>query len=438
MTRHRAAILLLALLASTTTTAQSGWQTHTRAGEWAFAQGDVKHAEAEFKTALTIAQDFPAGDQRLETSLENLARLYELGSDFDRAQPHYQLLLVAKESRLGQDDPALLDTLVAVARVSQPMGDLPTAQESLQRYAHIAELSQKADPAQWWRVLVTLARTETIQDHAEEALEWQRKAAEVMAIDPRATESERAEVLESLAHMEIVAGEGRRAELLLNEVAELRKVEDEADAAGSTLAHAAEVAFAAGEIEIAERFAMKALNLAPNAEAEFASRRVLADASWMRVNRGTDNLADLMLAAKDSEELTRARDRLRAVLILEGESNAETLAKLVQVDVLRGHPDEASQWQQRLLAQVELVEGTSSRSAVKARRDLVLLLVAAGRNEEALEENSIVLNAMEIEYGPQDLRLVPVLEQQLDLLTRVGRKKDAKAVKKRLKKISRN
>jgi tetratricopeptide (TPR) repeat protein len=416
--------------------AQTDWGAHTRAGEWAFAQGDTDHAEAEFRTALTIAQEFPAGDPRLETSLENLARLYEHGSDFDRAQPNYQLLLVAKEMRLGQDDPGLLDTLVAVARVSQPKGDLPTAIESLQRYAQIAESSQKADPAQRWRVLVTLARTETIQDHDEEALKWQRKAAEVLPNDPRATESERAEVLESLAHMEIAAGEGRRAEILLNEVVELRKVEDEADAAGTTMAQAADVAFAAGEFEIAERMAMMALNVAPNAEAELTARRILADASWMRVGRGTDSLADLMLAANDSEELIRARDRLRAMLVLEGENNTETLSRLVQVDVLRGHSEEASRWQRRLLAQAELTDGSSSPWVMEARRDLVLLLVAAHRNEEALAENTIVLNAMEVAYGQQDPRLVPVLEQQLDLCTRVGRKKDAKAVKKRLKKFS--
>jgi len=285
--------------------------------------------------------------------------------------------------------------------------------------------------------LVTLARTETIQDHDKEALKWQRKAAEVLTNDPRAKESERAEVLESLAHMEIIAGEGRRAELLLNEVADLRTVEDEADAAGSTMARAAEVAFAAGETETAERLAIKALNLVPNAEAELTARRVLADASWMRVNRGTDSLADLMLAANDSEELTRARDRLRALLVFEGDNNTETLAKLVQVDVLRGHSEEAAQWQRRLLAQAEVTSSTSSQSAMNARRDLILLLVAADRNEEALAENSIVLDAMEAEFGPQDPRLVPVLEQRLDLFTRVGKKKDAKAVKKRLKKMSR-
>ncbi len=141
-------ILVIAILTAGAAGAQNTWSTHTNAGEYAFARGDLKRAESEFQSALEIAQTLPAGDRRLETSLENLARLYEHESDFNRAQPLYQLLLAATEFRLGTEDPALLGVLFAVARVSQPMGDWPTVEESLKRFAAIAGASGDADPRQ--------------------------------------------------------------------------------------------------------------------------------------------------------------------------------------------------------------------------------------------------------------------------------------------------
>ena len=145
--RNRAvATFIFILVAAAVVGAQSDWSTHTRAGEYAFAQGNHEYAEREFQAALQIAQDFPPGDRRLETSLGNLGRLYEHDSDLDRAQPLYQLMLAVQEARVGMKDPELLGTLYAVARVSQPMGDLPTAKDSLERYAEIAETSGAADP----------------------------------------------------------------------------------------------------------------------------------------------------------------------------------------------------------------------------------------------------------------------------------------------------
>ena len=197
-------VLVIATIAAFPADAQDSWSTHTNAGEYAFARGDLDRAESEFQAALEIAQGFPAGDTRLETSLENLARLYEHESDFDRAQPLYQLLVAAKEFRLGEEDPALLSSLYAVARVSQPMGDLPTVESSLQRFAAIAEASGKADPRQRWQVLQMLARMQTIQGEPERAVEWQRQAAEAIVKDREATSGERIDVLVSLAEMELI------------------------------------------------------------------------------------------------------------------------------------------------------------------------------------------------------------------------------------------
>ncbi len=425
-------VLLLITFAVCGVHAQDSWSAHTRAGEYAFARGDLERAEAEFQAALEIAQQLPAGDRRLETSLENLARLSEHESDFDRAQSLYQLQLAAEEMRVGEEDPVLLDTLLAVARAAQPSGDVPTVQESLTRYTQIAETTGKADPGRWWRALAILARTETIQEHHESALRWQRRAVEVLDDDRGATETERADAIETLARMELVAGEGRRAEMLLVKVAQLRTAEDEADATADTMASGAAVAFGAGEPVTAERLAMRALNAAPNAEAELMARRVLADISWVRVGRGTDDLAVLLAAATEDEELVRARDRLRSLNVLENGENRETLTRLVQVEALRGHPGEAARWQQQVLA-LALADG----NALAARQDLVTLLAAAGELDEALAENAAILADLEAQHGAADPRLLPVLEQRLELLIRAGHKKEAKKVRKRVKKLAR-
>ena len=417
--------------------AQSSWGTHTRAGEYAFAQGDLKRAESEFQAALEIAQRFPAGDLRLETGLENLARFYEHESDLDKAQPLYQLMLAAQEVRLGTEDPGLLGTLYAVARVSQPMGDLPTAKDSRERYAEIAETSGTGDPRHQWQALSLLARLEIITDDNDAALQWQRRAVEAVAEDPGATADERADQLESLAQMELTAGEGRRAEMALVQLATLRQDEDEADAMAQTMAEGSAAAFAAGEFETAERLAMRTLNAHPNTAAETTARTVLADISWAWVSRGTDDLDILLSAAGDDEELHRADNRLRALAVLENDRNPETLRRQVQVKVLRAQPAEAARRQRELIVIIDETEGPASTGALAARSDLVTLLAAAGEYDEALAVNTAVLAEMEADFGADDPRLLPVLEQRIEVLTAAGQKKQAKKIGKRMKKLAR-
>ena len=432
--RLRTAIALtVAVLAAVAAGAQGSWSAHTSAGEYAFARGDLERAESEFRAALEIAQGLPAGDRRLETSLENLARLYEHESDFDRAQPLYQLLLAAKEHRLGSENPALLNSLYAVARVSQPMGDLPTVESSLERFAAIAETSGEADPRQHWQVLQMLARMQTIQEKPDQAVRWQRLAAEAIADDRGATSEERIHLLVGLAEMELVAENGPAAERLYVEVAELRKEEDEADAFPDTMAEGAETALNAAAFETAERLAMRATHAYPDANAELKARKVLAELSWIKVSRGTNDMENLLAAAADDEELVRARDRLRALIALEGADKRTTLTRLVQVEALRGQPASAADWQFKLL---EIV-ADDTEAAAAARRDLVTLLAAAGRYDEALAENAAVLADLEAQYGSSDKRLVPVLRQRMELYESAGNKKQAKKIRKRIKKLSR-
>ncbi len=88
------------------------------------------------------------------------------------------------------------------------MGDFPTVESSLTRFDAIASASGNADPRQWWQADAMLARMQIIQEDEAAALEWQRRAVEMLASDTNATAEERAIQLESLAQMELTAGEG--------------------------------------------------------------------------------------------------------------------------------------------------------------------------------------------------------------------------------------
>ena len=313
------------------------------------------------------------------------------------------------------------------------MGDLPTVESSLERFAAIAAASGEADPRQHWQVLQMLARMQTIQEKPDQAVKWQRRAAEVIGEDRAATVEERIDLLVSLAEMELVAENGSAAERIFVEVAELRKEDDEADAMPDTMAQGAELALATAQFETAERLAMRAINAHPDADAELKVRKVLVDLSWIKVNRGTNDMENLLAAAEDGEELVRARDRLRALLVLEGADKRTTLTRLAQVEALRGQPASAANWQLQLL---EIV-ADDTEAAAAARRDLVTLLAAAGRYDEALAENAVDLADLEAKYGPSDARLVPVLSQRQALYESAGNKKQAKKIKKQLKKLTR-
>jgi tetratricopeptide (TPR) repeat protein len=130
---------LILILMAVPAAAQTNWGGRTSAGEWAFSRGNFERAEAEFRAALEIAQEFPEDDVRLEESLRNLGRLYEHQSLFDKAEPMYLLLLAAEEHRVGPDSPEILDTLAALARVSVPSGDHPVAIDSLERFVAISD-----------------------------------------------------------------------------------------------------------------------------------------------------------------------------------------------------------------------------------------------------------------------------------------------------------
>ncbi len=70
-----------------------------------------------------------------------------------------------------------------------------------------------------------------------------------------------------------------------------------------------------------------------------------------------------------------------------------------------------------------------------AQENLVGLFTTANQIDKAVIANAWLISSQEQAWGESSSRLRPTLERQLDLLTQAGLKKEAKAVKKRLKKL---
>ena len=207
------------------------------------------------------------------------------------------------------------------------------------------------------------------------------------------------------------------------------------------LTAAAGTALGAGEIDVAERLAEKALEAATAEGLDLMPiDTILADTSWMRVRRGTDNLGDLYLGASPGPELDVAYDRLMKVHgAVDSETDPaiirENLARLAQVAALRGEVEDAAHWQRLFIDLQRELTGVDSAEAMASQENLIGLFTTANRIDKAATANAWLIATQEQAWGESSSRLRPALERQLDLLTRAGLKKEAKAVKKRLKQL---
>jgi len=136
----------------TDVSAQDGrWERVTAAGMQAFAQGDYTEAARQFQAALPLAEGRRPDDERLATSLIQLAAVYDAQGQYSDAAPLYQRALVLHEQLLGPDHPQVADVL--------------EAQEALQRKLHPVRSLLPWSPASRMA-----ARARHIREHAERAL----------------------------------------------------------------------------------------------------------------------------------------------------------------------------------------------------------------------------------------------------------------------------
>lgn len=433
---------MLMVLAAMPAISQSNWGGRTSAGEWAFSRGDFDRAEEEFRTALEIAQVLPQGDLRLEESLRNLGRLYEHQSRFDKAEPLFLLLLAAEEHRLGTDSPELLDSLAGLARVAVPLGDHPVAISSLERFVSIADANGITTDDRLRVVLASLTRIYLIEERGEEAVKAQRRSAAMAVENPGLEASEQASALESLAQLEITFGDAKEAPALIDEAAALLKAEDKSLPVDSIYLNATRTALAEGQTEVAASIfdAFKAVE--PDAGTTMDSARLDADIAWAEVRRDSASLVDLMAVQEDPNDLEAAASALKLLLTLEqAETSLEdgvklqTMGRLARVTVMQGDLETATEVQRQLAALLTSTTGPSSEPTQTALRGEIDLLLAQQRNAEAVEANATLISALEAAWGNHDPRLLPSLRLQYDLLRDVNRKKEAKVIKKRIKKL---
>ncbi len=435
--RHAVAAAVLLLL-TVPAVAQDSWEYHTRAGDWAIARGDAELAEEHFRKALELAQKLPPGDRKLETSLSNLARLYEYRSRFTDAQPMYQLLLAAREERLGEDHPALLEPMLGVARTALRTGDTPVATGHLERYVALAEATGEAEPEQEALALSLLARIVTLDERPADALPLRRRAVAVLEDAPDVTPDELAVEVDSLAQLELLHGDPTDGGTAAARAAELRLEAGEPTAAAVGLAEAARTAVGAAEPAIARRLATAALEIAATAPQDAgatpAARQALADAAWLE-HRRSGRPADVFAGGAPDPDLETAAAAVAAWLELQRAEPAadptavtETLGRLALLEAAAGDIEAAIRWQRELAA---------ATGTLEARADLVALLAAAGRPAEASELNLRLLAELEAGHGEVHPSLLEPLAVQQRLYEAMGERRDAKRTAKRIKKLHR-
>lgn len=438
---RRSVLLLVIFTAVIVHSNTDDWYQHFASGEWYFAHGQVERAEAELKAALKIASRFPPGDRRLERTLGDLGRLYEHQGRLDQAQPMYDLLVAAVESRAGTKSPDLLGPLAALGRVALAAGDPETARASFVRYAKLAAASQAADPDQHRLVLATLARMAVLAGNEEQALTYERQAAALLD-SGTPDKTERAATLETLAKLELRHGSPKAGERLLVEASTLADSAEGGEGPATVLARGADVALAAGQPEVAKRLARRVLEGRPTKDLELAARTTLADAAWRQVPHSDARLADLLGAARGSQAVATARQQLEELSVLEEHQlpatdprRLQTQKRLVHCAALAGDTDGTLASLSRLIDVYRASGNTAAE--LRALEDRTLVLVAEGRTAQAAAGNEELLQRLESVHGKTDGSLVPVLERQYGLLRSLHRKREARAVKKRLRRLRR-
>jgi len=417
------------------------WEYHQRLGERYFAYGQTARAEEELKKALKIAGAFPPGDRRLEATLEDLAKLYENQQRVDQAQPMYALLLAAIEARAGKDSPELLPALAAAGRTALAGGDVPTAKEDLNRYAALAATTGAADPDRHRQVLEMLSRMAAVEGDFDTALARQRQAVQLLD-GGTATGEERAVSLENLAQLELAHGSAEAGAKLLHRVADLQAADPDLGSPPTTLIKGAQAALGGGNPNVAAGLARAALETGATGAEELEARSIVADAAWRAIGAQGVSPADLLGTKKDDPSVTGARKNLDELESLQrqdlGANDPRRIATLKRLARLAAMEDDADGSLQ-YLSELEGIGHANGNASLElsSLEERAGLLRAAGRTADAIEANSKLIAAIEAARGPDDPSLLPVLKKQEELLRAARRKKEARRIHKRLRKLER-
>ncbi len=100
-------VLCLLLWPASCAAPEMSWETSNAAGMEAYQQGRYGEAEKRWLAALEEAENFGPDDERLATSLHNLASLYQDQGNYPEAEPLFKRSLALREKALGPDHPNL-------------------------------------------------------------------------------------------------------------------------------------------------------------------------------------------------------------------------------------------------------------------------------------------------------------------------------------------
>jgi hypothetical protein len=180
----------------------------------------------------------------------------------------------------------------------------------------------------------------------------------------------------------------------------------------------------------------------PSEKAQLAARATLADAAWLQMPHSDAGLVDLMGAGKGKPAVEEARRRLEELAALQKRqlppddpALVQTRQRLLRCAALAGDTDTVLTSLTQLIG--EYRESGNTAAELRALQDRAALLTTAGRSTQAVDANAELLHRLENVRGASDQSLLPVLQPQYGLLRSLHRKKEARAIKKRLRRLER-
>ncbi len=133
------ALSVLAIAVPAAFAQDTKWEKANAAGMEAYQQGRYAEAEKRWLAALEEAENFGPDDQRLATSLNNLALLYQAQGKYAEAEPLYQRSLGIMEKVLGPEHPDVAASLNNLAELYRNQGRYAAAEPLYQRSLGIME-----------------------------------------------------------------------------------------------------------------------------------------------------------------------------------------------------------------------------------------------------------------------------------------------------------
>ncbi|MDH5410752.1 MAG: tetratricopeptide repeat protein, partial [Alphaproteobacteria bacterium] len=132
-------LLLTAILLAGCAERSTLWEEYSQDGLSAYSVGQYEEAEASFVAALEEAERSGNVDERLATSLNNLATAYTALGRYGGSEALYRRALAIRENLYGRGDPIVASTLSSLGDTYRLLGRYGEAETALLRSLIIRE-----------------------------------------------------------------------------------------------------------------------------------------------------------------------------------------------------------------------------------------------------------------------------------------------------------